>query len=50
MTNSITKEIKWFMQTLIDDFEVEVSAKEISVEATELGLSVVESRSPLTEQ
>lgn len=43
MTNSITKEIHWFMQTLKDDFDMEVSAEEISVEATELGLSEVES-------
>ena len=43
MTNHITKEINWFMQTLKDDFDMEVSAEEISVEATELGLSEVES-------
>jgi len=43
MNNHITKEIHWFLQTLKDDFGVEVSAEEISVEATELGLSINDS-------
>ncbi|NYF23551.1 hypothetical protein [Sporosarcina sp. JAI121] len=43
MTNSITKEFQWFMQTLKENFKMELSAEEISVEAIELGLSKVES-------
>lgn len=39
----LTREMEWFMQTLKENFDVEVSAEEISVEAIELGLSEVES-------
>jgi len=39
----LTREMEWFMQTLKENFDMEVSAGEISVEAIELGLSEVES-------
>lgn len=39
----LTREMEWFMQTLKENFNVEVSTDEISVEATELDLSEVES-------
>lgn len=41
--DELTREMEWFMDTLKVRFNVEVSAEEISVEATELGLSEVES-------
>jgi len=39
----LTREMKWFLDTLKVRFNVELTAKEISVEATELGMSEVES-------
>ncbi|MEK4712025.1 hypothetical protein [Sporosarcina sp. FSL K6-5500] len=39
----LTREMEWFMQTLKENFYMEVSAEEISVEAVELGVSEVES-------
>lgn len=39
----LTRELEWFLDTLKVRFNVELSAEEISVEATELGLSEVES-------
>lgn len=35
--------MEWFIQTLQENFDMEVSAEEISVEAVELGVSEVES-------
>ena len=39
---NLTKEIHWFMNTLMTVFSVEVAAEVIGVEATELGLDEVE--------
>lgn len=41
--DELTREMEWFIQTLKVDFNLEVSAEEVSVEAVELGLSEVES-------
>lgn len=43
MDNHITKEIQQFMDTLKVRFNVELPAKDVSVEATELGVSEAES-------
>lgn len=42
MENNLTKEVHWFMNTLLMEFTVEVAAEEIGVEAVELGLDEVE--------
>lgn len=42
MSNNLTKEVRWFMDILKKEFAVEVSAEEIGVEATELGIDEVE--------
>lgn len=42
MANEILWEFHWFMETLKNDFGVEVIAEKVGVEATELGLDEVE--------
>ncbi|MEK4712038.1 hypothetical protein [Sporosarcina sp. FSL K6-5500] len=39
----LTREMEWFLDTLKVRFNVELSSNDVSVEATELGLSEVES-------
>ena len=39
----LTKEMKWFLDTLKVLFNVDLSVNDVSVEATELGVSEVES-------
>ena len=41
--DGLTREMEWFLDTLKVLFNVELSAEDISVEATELGVSEVES-------
>ena len=41
--DELTREMEWFLDTLKVRFNVELSANDVSVEATELGLSEVES-------
>lgn len=41
--DGLTREIEWFLRTLTEEFDLELSAEDISVEAIELGLSEVES-------
>lgn len=42
MAKELSRELHWFMQTLKNDFGVEVIVDEIGVEAVELGLEEVE--------
>lgn len=42
MGNKPTKEIEWLLDTLWKEFDVEVAAEDIAVEAAELGLEEVE--------
>lgn len=42
MENNLSKEIYWFLDTLKNDFGLEVEANDIGIEATELGIDEVE--------
>jgi len=42
MENNISKEIRWFVNTLLTEFAVGVAEEEIGVEAEELGIDELE--------
>ena len=42
METNQTREVQWFVDTLQNDFNVEIKASDIGIEATELGVDEVE--------
>ncbi|MFJ8065492.1 hypothetical protein ACIQYS_12745 [Psychrobacillus sp. NPDC096426] len=42
MENRLSREMEWFVGTLLNEFGVEVEVSDIGIEATELGMDEVE--------
>jgi len=42
MESNQSRELQWFVDTLQNDFDVEIEANDIGIEATELGMDEVE--------